>query len=52
MVAARLATLPLGANQHAQNCAPSQDEAADMLSVSRCTTRYNAPSMGTPYLTR
>jgi N6-adenosine-specific RNA methylase IME4 len=40
MVAARLATLPLGANQHAQICAPSQDEAADMLSVSRRSTQF------------
>ena len=35
MAAAKLATLPLGANQHAQICAPSQNDAADMLNVSR-----------------
>ena len=35
MVAARLAKMKLGANQHAQICAPSQSEAADMLNVSR-----------------
>lgn len=35
MVASRLATLPRGANQHAQICAPSQDEAAELLNVSR-----------------
>ena len=38
MVAARIATLPLGANQYqkaegAQICAPSQPEAADLLNV-------------------
>jgi ParB-like chromosome segregation protein Spo0J len=35
MVANRLATLPLGANQHAQIRAPSQDEAARVCRVSR-----------------
>jgi hypothetical protein len=39
MVAARMATLKLGANQHtkegAQICAPSQDEAAEKMTVSR-----------------
>lgn len=35
MVAARVATLPIGANQHTQICAPSQDAAAEMLNVSR-----------------
>jgi N6-adenosine-specific RNA methylase IME4 len=34
MVFARLATLPMGANQHTQICAPSQSEAAEMLNVS------------------
>lgn len=34
-VAGKLATLPKGANQHAQICAPSQSEAAKMLNVSR-----------------
>lgn len=35
MIAASLATLPRGANQHAQICAPSQKEAAELLNVSR-----------------
>ena len=35
MVAARIATLGLGTNQHAQLCAPTQDDAAEMLGVSR-----------------
>lgn len=35
MVAAKLASLPVGANQHAQICAPSQGDAADLLGVSR-----------------
>jgi hypothetical protein len=39
MVAARIATLPQGANQHAQICAPSQESAAQDLSVSRRTVQ-------------
>lgn len=39
MVAARLATMARGANQHAQICAPSQSDAADMLQVSRRTVQ-------------
>lgn len=35
LVAARLANLPRGANQHAQICAPSQAEAAELLNVGR-----------------
>jgi ParB-like chromosome segregation protein Spo0J len=35
MVAARLATLPRGANQHASIDAPSQADAAELLNVSR-----------------
>jgi hypothetical protein len=35
MVAARIANLPVGTNQHAQICAPSQPEAAELLAVSR-----------------
>jgi hypothetical protein len=42
MVAARIATLPVGANQHAQICAPSQDDAAEMLNVSRRTVQNAA----------
>ena len=40
MVAARLANLPVGSNQHAQICAPSQDSAAEMLNVSRRTVQH------------
>jgi N6-adenosine-specific RNA methylase IME4 len=40
MVAARLATLPRGVNQHAQICAPSQRDAAELLNVSRRTLQY------------
>lgn len=39
VVAARIATLPKGANQHAQICAPSQSDAAELLSVSRRTVQ-------------
>ncbi len=39
MVAAKIATLPKGTNQHAQICAPSQTDAADMLKVSRRTVQ-------------
>ena len=39
MVAAKLAKMPVGTNQHAQICAPSQDAAADMLGVSRRTVQ-------------
>lgn len=35
MVADEIADLHRGANQHAQNCAPSQSKAAELLSVSR-----------------
>jgi N6-adenosine-specific RNA methylase IME4 len=42
MVAAAIATLPRGANQHAQICAPSQDDAAAMLNVSRRTVQAAA----------
>lgn len=35
MVAAKLARLLKGANQHAQICAPSQSEAAILVNVSR-----------------
>jgi hypothetical protein len=42
MVAANIATLPKGANQHAQVCAPTQTEAADMLNVSRRTVQAAA----------
>lgn len=35
MVAAKIVTLPKGANQHASIDAPSQDHAADMLNVSK-----------------
>lgn len=35
MVAAKLANMPQGTNQHAQICAPTQADAADLLNVSR-----------------
>lgn len=52
MVAARLANLPLGSNQHAQICAPSQDGAAEMLNVSRRTVQHARAVLehGTPEL--
>lgn len=52
MVAAKLAKLPKGTNQHAQICAPSQDEAATMLNVSRRTvqTARVVAESGTPEL--
>ncbi len=40
MVAARLANLPKGTNQHAQICAPTQEAAADLLNVSRRTVQH------------
>ncbi len=39
MVAAKLANLPKGANQHTQICAPTQEKAAEMLSVSKRTVQ-------------
>ena len=43
MIAARLATLPLGANQHRQNCLPTatQEQAAEMLNVSVRTAKHS-----------
>ena len=40
MVAAKLATLQRGDNQHAQICAPSQGRAGELLNVSRRTAQY------------
>jgi hypothetical protein len=40
MGASRLATLPKGSNQHAQWCAPSQEEAADLFNVSRRSVQH------------
>ena len=40
MAADSLAVLKLGANQHAQNCAPSQEEAAKLFNVSRRNVQY------------
>jgi len=40
MAAARLAKLRLGDNQHAQICAPSQTDAAEMVGVSRRRVQY------------
>ena len=53
MVAARLANLPHGTNQHAQNCAPTQEVAADLLNVSRRRVQHARAVIenGTPELT-
>lgn len=42
MVADRIATMPRGANQHAQVCAstPTQERAADLMSVSRRSVQH------------
>jgi N6-adenosine-specific RNA methylase IME4 len=40
MIADTLATLPRGTNQHAQICASSQADAAELLSVSRRNIQY------------
>ena len=40
MVAAKLATLQRGDNQHAQICAPSQERAGELLNVSRRTVQH------------
>ena len=40
MVAAKLATLQRGDNQHAQICAPSQEKAGELLNVSRRTVQH------------
>ena len=40
MAADSLAILKLGANQHAQKCAPSQEEAAKLFNVSRRNVQY------------
>jgi hypothetical protein len=40
LVASRLANLPLGSNQHAQVCAPSQEGAAALLGVSRRSVQH------------
>jgi ParB-like chromosome segregation protein Spo0J len=52
MVAAKLATLKLGDNQHAQICAPSQERAAELLNVSRRTVQHarEVQEHGTPEL--
>jgi hypothetical protein len=52
MVASKLATVPRGANQHAQICAPSQERAAEMLNVSRraVQTAKLVQERGTPDL--
>ena len=41
-IAAKIANMPRGTNQHAQICAPSQDDAAAMLNVSRRTVQHAA----------
>jgi N6-adenosine-specific RNA methylase IME4/ParB-like chromosome segregation protein Spo0J len=52
MVAAKLATLKRGDNQHAQICAPSQERAAELLNVSRRTVQHarEVQEHGTPDL--
>jgi N6-adenosine-specific RNA methylase IME4 len=40
MIAERLANLPRGANQHVQICAPTQADAAELLSVGRRNIQY------------
>jgi ParB-like chromosome segregation protein Spo0J len=52
MVADMLATLTLGSNQHAQICAPTQDEADTMLRVSRRSVQNarKVRQQGTPEL--
>lgn len=40
MVAARIANLQKGANQHAQICAPSQADAAEMMNVGRRSVQH------------
>lgn len=52
MVAKRYASRKIGDNQHAQICAPSQDEAAKLLNVSRRSVQLAAvvQDRGTPEL--
>jgi len=52
MVAARIAQLPRGANQHASIDAPSQDEAADLLNVGRASVQRakKVQEDGSPFL--
>lgn len=52
MVAAKLAKMRVGDNQHAQICAPSQSNAAEMLSVSRraVQTAKKVERQGSPVL--
>lgn len=54
MVAARIATLAKGSNQHASIEAPSQQEAADLLNVSRSSVQRarEVIESGTPELAR
>jgi hypothetical protein len=51
-VEAKIANMPRGTNQHAQICAPLQDDAATMLNVSRRTVRHAATirDLGIPEL--
>jgi hypothetical protein len=52
MVGKRIATLNPGANQHRQNCLPSQEDAAKMLNVSARSIRAAGMVLdsGTPEL--
>jgi len=53
MVAAKIATLPKGINQHAPIGAPSQSDAAEMLNVARRYVQYAREVLdeGVPELT-
>ena len=54
MIAAKIAKLPRGANQHAQICASSQNEAANLLNVSRRSVQSARQVLdsGTPELVK
>lgn len=54
LASSRIATLQKGANQHAQICAPSQSEAADLLNVSRRSVQHASKVLdeGTPELVK
>jgi ParB-like chromosome segregation protein Spo0J len=51
-IEAKIANMPRGTNQHAQICAPLQDDAAAMLNVSRRTVQHAATirDLGIPEL--
>jgi hypothetical protein len=51
MVAAKIATLPKGSNQHAPIGAPSQERAADMMNVGRRSVRGAAAAPVASWMT-